>query len=209
MKTCKKCQITKDFSEFHACSILKDGHKNVCKSCISLQTKARYNQKADILIQKSRDYRESNSEKARATVRKSIEKNREKYNARKAEYYLENKDYLSAKQKSAHSKDPRSKMLSAAKKRAKNKSLPFNITVDDIYIPEICPILEIPLEVSKTGKPSANSPSLDRIIPSLGYVKGNIMVISHRANTMKLDASIEELIKFSEYMLNKLKEENV
>jgi hypothetical protein len=40
-----------------------------------------------------------------------------------------------------------------------------------------------------------NSPSLDRIIPELGYVKGNIMVISHKANTIKSNANIEELEK--------------
>lgn len=38
-----------------------------------------------------------------------------------------------------------------------------------------------------------NSPSLDKIVPELGYVKGNIVVVSLRANQIKSDATIEEL----------------
>lgn len=35
-------------------------------------------------------------------------------------------------------------------------------------------------------------PTIDRIIPALGYVPGNIVVISHRANRMKSDGTAEE-----------------
>jgi len=50
------------------------------------------------------------------------------------------------------------------------------------------------------GKVSDNSYSLDRIDPSKGYVKGNVEVISHRANTLKSNATIEELEKVIQYM---------
>lgn len=40
-----------------------------------------------------------------------------------------------------------------------------------------------------------DSPSIDRIIPELGYTKGNIRVISNRANLLKSNATIEELQK--------------
>jgi hypothetical protein len=79
--------------------------------------------------------------------------------------------------------DPRSSMLCRAKYRAKQKDLDFNITKEDIVIPDICPLLGTPMK----------SPSLDRIIPSKGYIKGNVWVISNRANTLKNDASIQEL----------------
>jgi hypothetical protein len=42
-------------------------------------------------------------------------------------------------------------------------------------------------------KPTDNSPSLDKIIPSLGYVRGNVQVISQRANSIKRDATLAEL----------------
>lgn len=90
-------------------------------------------------------------------------------------------------------------MLRSARARAKAKNLPFNI--DNGYIRSIisshCPIFGTPLEWSarRGGKPGAlpNSPSLDRIDPSKGYVKGNVWIISYRANAIKNDASHEEL----------------
>lgn len=80
-----------------------------------------------------------------------------------------------------------------ARSRAKKRGLPFDITYEDVVVPEFCPILGIPLK--EKGRPgwSDNSPSLDRIIPEKGYVKGNVRVISNRANRIKIDATIEEL----------------
>jgi hypothetical protein len=78
-----------------------------------------------------------------------------------------------------------------AKKRAEAKNIPFNITPQDIVIPKICPLLRIRLFPSK-GQPGRNSPSLDRIKPARGYVKGNIRVISYKANSMKSDSTLKE-----------------
>jgi hypothetical protein len=59
-------------------------------------------------------------------------------------------------------------------------------------VPIICPILGIPIikDIKKEQKevPNPNSPSIDRIDNSKGYVKGNVRVISHKANTMKHNA---------------------
>ena len=79
--------------------------------------------------------------------------------------------------------DPRSPMWSRAKYRAKQKGMEFNITKEDIIIPDTCPLLGTPME----------SPSLDRIDSSKGYIKGNVWVISNRANTLKNDATLQEL----------------
>jgi len=89
------------------------------------------------------------------------------------------------------------KMYLSAKRRAKTKNLPFNITPEDIIIPDKCSVLLIPIKRNKYIKNerrnNMSSPSLDRIIPSLGYVKGNIRVISFRANTLKNNATLSEL----------------
>jgi hypothetical protein len=95
---------------------------------------------------------------------------------------------------------PDFKMFQAAKRRAKQLGLPFEITRKDVIIPEFCPVLGIPLIVGGQRYATANSPSLDRFIPELGYVPGNVMVISHKANTIKSNATAEEVLKVFKYM---------
>jgi hypothetical protein len=97
-------------------------------------------------------------------------------------------------------------MLSSAKGRAKKFNLPFSFTIADFDIPQYCPILGLELEVGD-GRPGLNSPSLDRIIPNLGYVKGNVEVISYRANKIKSDATPEELQKIADYCSQRAKAE--
>jgi hypothetical protein len=89
-------------------------------------------------------------------------------------------------------------MLARAKLRARDGKYPFSISIDDIRIPEYCPVLGIPL-VTKTGKLEPGSPTLDKIVPDLGYVPGNVMVISWRANKIKSDASIGELTRLGRF----------
>lgn len=90
-------------------------------------------------------------------------------------------------------------MFRAAKIRAKKINLSFSLTLKDIpNIPDFCPILSIPIKV-KIGKGhSDNSPTLDRIVPSLGYIKTNIRIISARANVLKSNATYEELKRILE-----------
>ena len=66
-------------------------------------------------------------------------------------------------------------------------------------IPVRCPILGFPLQKHKL-KPSFDSPTMDRIRPSLGYVAGNIQIISQRANVIKNDATAAEVRKVADYM---------
>ena len=89
--------------------------------------------------------------------------------------------------------------LANIKARAKRKGLPFDLTLDDLIIPEFCPILGIRL-VKRRGKFADESPSVDRIVPALGYVKGNVTVISYRANRIKCHASLAELRAIVGYM---------
>lgn len=79
-----------------------------------------------------------------------------------------------------------------AKDRARVNNMEFSITIKDIVVPDICPALGIPLFRSK-GKPTDNSPSLDRLDSSKGYIKGNVNVISMKANRMKSNATLAEL----------------
>ena len=104
--------------------------------------------------------------------------------------------------------EPQKRMLWAARRRAKNKNLPFDIEESDIVIPKSCPYLGIELVTSTIrGKGRTNVASLDRVDPSKGYVKGNIEVISHLANTMKSSATKEQLLLFAKEVLTRYKEE--
>ena len=87
-----------------------------------------------------------------------------------------------------------------SKDRSTKKKIEHNIVPEDLVVPDICPVLGIPLFRNSGKRASDNSPSLDRIDPKKGYVKDNVHVISNRANTLKSNSSIEELEKVIQYM---------
>lgn len=118
--------------------------------------------------------------------------------ARHKKHYDLNPDHYKARRKKYDSSIP-FYMISRIKHKSKKLGIPFDITVDDICIPDVCPVLGYPLRSGKgTGRWQNHSPSLDRIRPNLGYIKGNVRVISARANLLKSDATIEELEKVLE-----------
>lgn len=88
------------------------------------------------------------------------------------------------------------RMLINARNRAKNKGLDFDLELSDIVIPEYCPLLGIKiLKAGDTGSsPVNNSPTLDRIDNSRGYVKGNVWVVSHLANSIMTSATYEQIL---------------
>lgn len=95
----------------------------------------------------------------------------------------------------------RKRMLWAARNRAKTFNLPFNIDLEDIFIPDYCPVLRIKLEPTGYGlSNNDSSPSLDRINPILGYVKGNVAVISWKANKIKRNYTADDLRKVAEWL---------
>lgn len=112
--------------------------------------------------------------------------------ARSRFHYHANRDEYRAIARNYIRNNPVTVMLRDARGRAKRKGLPFSITKADIAIPELCPVLGIPL-IRSTGSVSPASPSLDRIDNSKGYIPGNVCVISHRANMLKNSASLDEL----------------
>jgi len=91
--------------------------------------------------------------------------------------------------------------VKAAAERAKEKNLNFNITAEymlDIYPKnEVCPVFGTKMEW--LGYPET-SPSIDRIVPQLGYIVGNVAWISKKANTLKLDRSPQVLRKIADWI---------
>lgn len=100
-------------------------------------------------------------------------------------------------------RDPMATILSGARHRAKLKGLEFSITREDVPVPERCPVLGIPMR-SKLGEGSSRcerdtSPSIDRIDSTKGYVPGNVIVVSGRANRIKTNATVAELIAVASF----------
>jgi len=151
---------------------------------------------------RGKEYREENKEALRQKHREYYEKNKEriakKESQRRSEQYRSNPKQNLAKQKEWKINNLEKYLVQGAKQRAKKYGLPFDITYKDIVIPECCPYLGIKLVPFSEW----SSPSLDKIIPELGYVKGNIQVISTKANTMKNNATQAELVRFAEAILS-------
>lgn len=92
----------------------------------------------------------------------------------------------------------RRNLLRWARDRARRRGLEFDLTIDDIHIPDLCPVFKVPLSTN-ASRPCGFSPSLDRIDPTIGYVRGNVIVVSYRANRLKSDASLLELLAVASY----------
>ncbi len=152
------------------------------------------------------------TEKEKETRKTTYLKRHEYYKKKANEYYYKNKEKrledtkrwkkenpekFKAAQNKWLSKNPNYVMYHNARRRAIELGIPFTISFKDITIPSHCPILGIEFKVQDDRE---YRPSLDRIIPSLGYVPGNIAIISMRANRIKSDGSAEEHRKIAEYM---------
>jgi len=94
-------------------------------------------------------------------------------------------------------------LLSKCKSRAKKLNIPFDLDLNYLLSisPEYCPVFESKLAWGRGNGFSAEfSPSIDRLVPNSGYVKGNIAVISFKANRMKNNGSTEEIRKLLNWM---------
>lgn len=98
------------------------------------------------------------------------------------------------------------KNLSQRKAQAKQKGLEFSITLDDLLpLPFYCPVLGHKLNYTGSSiKNKEFSPSIDRIDNTKGYIKNNVIIISNRANTLKSDATVEEIRLLADFMEKQL-----
>ena len=135
--------------------------------------------------------------------KKYYEKNKNSINAKTKEWRNKNKDALKKHRETWHS-NPLNRLknsLRSAKQRANKKNIVFNIELNDLLpIPKYCPILGIELNFKGVNGFIDDSPSIDRIEPLKGYIKGNIKIISWRANRIKSDASVEEFKLIIDYI---------
>jgi hypothetical protein len=191
-KVCKKCGQAKSIEEFYTTGKpRKDGtpqRQGTCKVCMT-----------EILKQWRKDHpTEYRNQHTRNGNKRTQRLQRDElYREKQREYKKMNskKNFISG-------------LLSRAKQRSVKYGLPFDLTPADIQVPEKCPLLEVPF-VLGTKDNYAYSPSLDRIDPVKGYVRGNVRVISTLANTMKNNATKEQLLIFSSNLAAYLKDDIV
>lgn len=169
MKECHICKELKNIDLFPKDKDKKDGHRSECKICRSIKNKKYYANNIDKYRERSNKYKETYKEILKTKAREYRKSNLEKGLFKNAYY------------------------------RALKGGLEFNIALEDITIPDICPVLNIPI-YRRGASVCKNSPTLDRIDPNKGYVKGNIAVISHKANSLKSNGTAEEHRQIADFI---------
>lgn len=187
MKHCPHCDTFKPFSEFTKEKRRKHGLSVYCKVCAAekrLLDRDRHNAYRAQKWKDDPDYREHYLKYHRAR-------------------YIREKDKLQEYQKN-HYSVPINKLkylVTNAKSRAIKEGMEFNLDHTKIEIPTHCKYLGIELTYThKQGRKRSNI-SLDRIDSTRGYTMDNIQLISDKANVMKNDASIPELVTFAKNVL--------
>jgi hypothetical protein len=201
-KVCTKCGEVKPITEFYRDKANKDGRRPSCKSCDSAIRKQRYAKNPEKELAGIRQYAAKHKDKISEYHKEYRKENIEKLISEGYTYRKGRKEIVSEGQKEQRRTNPEAYVWSAAKRRAKEFGLPFTIDKTDIIIPEVCPIFGLPLRINE-GATGDDSISLDKIVPELGYVTGNIAVISRRANVMKSNGTSAEHRQIADWIEGK------
>lgn len=149
----------------------KDGFDQFCKRCRADASRRYYLKYPDRWKANAKRWAIANPERHRSNAQRWCERNPEKW------------------------------LYQTARNRAKKSQIPFDIELTDIHVPDMCPYLGIPITTNRGHGLHDGSPSVDRIDPSLGYIKGNVEVISYRANTLKNNGTASEHMKIAIRMM--------
>jgi hypothetical protein len=170
------------------------------QACV-LCYKERYQANSIKINEEHKKYYHENKEQICIERRKQRHDDPEKFNSRYRKWRKNNETEQNQKQLKWRLKNIKKNIIYSARMRAKEKNLEFSIAEEDIILIERCPIFDIPIFYG-VGGVTDNSPSLDRIDNSKGYVKENVQVISKKGNTCKSSQTVEELIKFSNWIIS-------
>lgn len=103
-----------------------------------------------------------------------------------------------ARVKAWYREDYRRSMLHRTRKKCLATGIPFNLeSIEDIPYVTHCPVLGVELFVGE--KQHDYSPSLDRVVPELGYIKGNIIVVSDLVNRIKTNATPDQIMAVAKF----------
>jgi hypothetical protein len=179
-KFCSRCKKTKPTKEFSSSG---NTLRKWCKDC---------------LLKRS-VYQKNNRERINANAKRYLDKHpeaREKLRKRGRTYYHSHVEEQHTRASQWRQKNTSVCLLGDIRKRVIKFCLPFD--VDAKYLDsirpqgDICPLLGIKM-VQNKGVLKDNSITIDRLIPELGYIKGNVLWCCYKANRMKNNATLDEL----------------
>lgn len=166
--------------------------KDLCRTCYNRESDRR-----NPVTAKDRQVRSARKYRAKPESRQKAKEYNKAYYATNGSRYRA----LNKKWRQTHREH---QMVIQARKRAKEKGWECTITHEDIKIPEYCPVLGVKLQVGSNVR-LPESPSIDRIDSSKGYTPDNIAVISEKANRIKNDANLSDILLIADYMLKHAK----
>lgn len=195
MKTCSLCGETKPVGMFHLRGEKPGARRGRCKACEAAAQR----------LQRERD-----ADNLRARDRVHREKYREQRTEYSRAYYAANREACLEKQRLRRAANPERRrearlgrialiLWREAKRRAQKRGIEFDLEPTDVVVPAVCPVFGMPLVIAD-GRMDAASPTLDRMDSTRGYVRGNVAVISWRANCLKRDGSLAEFVRLVEWM---------
>lgn len=186
VKRCSRCISIRSLSDFAKCSKNQDGLQRWCNECRMIRRRelACRPEYANITAKTCSTCKQlkpiANFDKSSIMRDGYAPKCKKCHNTVYGVGTLEYRERRRASRKANWARA----ILHGCKERALRDGVVFNLKPEDITIPTICPILGIPLVIG-LGIKSDSTPSIDRIIPELGYVPDNIAVISWKANRIK------------------------
>jgi len=195
-KMCRMCKESKQRIDFYKSKENLDGLFSYCKAC-SLKRWKEYNSShKEIRLEKSREYGRKNLKLIVEKNRIYRKKNKERCNGYYKKWASNNIKKVKARQ-----------LWNAAKTRAKNLGLDFDLTKEFIYKKldiGICEYtgLKIDMRMNLSGR-LALSPSLERKIPSRGYTQKNVILACWAMNAFKSSHTIQEIIPIAKAFLLK------
>ena len=193
-KMCRMCKESKQRIDFYKSKENLDGLFSYCKAC-SLKRWREYNAShKEIRLEKSREYGRKNLKLIVEKNRIYRKKNKERCNGYYKKWALNNIKKVKARQ-----------LWNAAKTRAKNLGLDFDLTKEFIYKKldiGICEYtgLKIDMRMNLSGR-LALSPSLERKIPRRGYTQKNVVLACWAMNAFKSSHTIQEIIPIAKAFL--------
>ena len=205
LKSCSKCGIEKPRTSefFRLASKRGDGFENICKICkLSDRSKKILSE----IESGTRVCKRCGEEKSLSSFQKDSGGRISTVGVCPSCQAINAKERRDTNKSSGDIMRTIREKLYGAKKRSIASGRKFNITVEDLLpLPEYCEILGIKLEYVVNGneRPDGTA-SLDKVIPDLGYVKGNVRIISTKANRLKSDLDLEMIEKIKEYIIRNM-----